>query len=141
MDVNGTAPCLCGALRKATRAVTRIYDDALRPSGLRITQLALLRQLSRRGELRMHDLSAVLVVEDTTLNRSARAMQDRGWIEIRTGSDRRERMVSITAAGRAVLAEAEPLWAEAQRRMTDELGKNFDALVRSLAEVTRSAAP
>jgi DNA-binding MarR family transcriptional regulator len=128
-------------LRKATRAVTRLYDDALRPAGLRVTQFALLRHLVRGGEQRMRDLSASLGVDETTLNRSVRSLHDRGWIAIRTGADRRERMLSITDAGRAVLTDAEPLWSSAQRRMSDELGGNWDALVRSLREVTRSAAP
>lgn len=136
-----TTPCLCSALRKATRAVTRIYDDALRPAELRITQFALLRNLARRGEQRMRDLSAVLVVEETGLNRSVRALQDRGWIAIRTGDDRRERLLSITAAGRAMIAEAEPLWQAAQRRMADELGSRWEPLMRALGDVTASAAP
>src|SRR4051812_48005009 len=109
MTTPGATPCLCGALRKATRAVTRLYDDALRPADLRITQFALLRTLVRGGEQRMRDLSAVLVVEETALNRSVRALADRGWVAIRTGDDRRERLLSVTAVGRAVLAEAEPL--------------------------------
>jgi DNA-binding MarR family transcriptional regulator len=141
MIAPGPTPCLCSALRRATRAVTRLYDDALRPAGLRVTQFALLRQLARRGELRMRDLSAAVVIEETALNRAVRALHGRGWIAIRTGADRRERMLAITAAGRALLAEAEPLWSGAQQRMSDELGGTWDALLRSLDEVTESAAP
>ena len=141
MDATKPSPCLCTALRKASRAVTRLYDDALRPAGLRVTQFALLRHLVRGGEQRMRDLSATLVVDETALNRSVRPLHDRGWIAIRTGDDRRERMLSITAAGRALLAEAEPLWSAAQQRMSDELGASWDVLVRSLRAVTESAAP
>jgi DNA-binding MarR family transcriptional regulator len=141
MTATGTSPCLCSALRKATRAVTRIYDDALRPAGLRVTQFSLLRQLARRGALRMRDLSAAVVIEETALNRSVRALHGHGWIAIKTGADRRERMLSITAAGRALLAEAEPLWQAAQQRMNDQLGGTWDPLLRSLHEVTESAAP
>src|SRR5262245_6196319 len=141
MDGTKPAPCLCTALRKASRAVTRLYDDALRPAGLRVTQFALLRHLVRGGEQRMRDLSAKLVVDETALNRSVRPLHDRGWIAIRTGDDRRERMLSITAAGRALLADAEPLWSAAQQRMSDELGASWDVLMRSLRTVTASAAP
>jgi DNA-binding MarR family transcriptional regulator len=141
MIATGPTPCLCSELRRATRAVTRLYDDALRPAGLRVTQYSLLRQLARRGELRMCDLSAAVIVEETALNRSVHALHDRGWIAIRTGADRRERLLSITAAGRALLADAEPLWSAAQQRMTDDLGSGWDALMRSLHAVTESAAP
>lgn len=133
-------PCLCAALRKATRAVTRLYDDALRPAGLRVTQYSVLRNLAR-GEQRMRDLAALLVVEETALNRSVRGLASRGWIAIRTGDDRRERRLSITPAGRAILADSEPLWAAAQRRMSSSLGGRFDGLLRSLGDVTRSVAP
>ena len=120
--------------------MTRLYDDALRPAGLRITQYSLLRNLSRGGEQRMRDLSAVLVMEETGLLRSVHGLEERDWITIRTGDDRRERLLSITPAGRAVLDDAEPLWAAVQRRMNDELGGRWDGLMRSLAEVTASAA-
>ena len=141
MNATEATPCLCNALRKATRAVTRVYDDALRPAGLRVTQFSVLRNLVRRGPLRMRDLSAALVVEETTVVRSVRLLHERGWIAIRTGADRRERMLSITAAGRAVLAKAEPLWVDAQQRMSDELGDEWSVLLRSLRKATESAAP
>lgn len=129
-------------LRRATRSVTRLYDDALRPLELRITQFSLLRQLVRHGEQRMRDLAARVVLEETALNRAVRGLESRGWIAIRTGKqDRRERMLSITPAGRALLAEAEPRWLAAQQRMTDELGPSWDVLVRGLTEVTERAAP
>ena len=141
MEATKPAACLCTALRKATRAVTRLYDEALRPAGLRVTQFAVLRHLLRGGEQRMRDLSATLVVDETAFNRSVRSLHDRGWIAIRTGDDRRERMLSITAAGRALLAEAEPMWSAAQQRMSHELGASWDVLMRSLRAVTAGAAP
>ena len=141
MDATKPTPCLCTALRKASRAVTRLYDEALRPAGLRVTQFALLRHLVRGGEQRMRDLSATLVMDETALNRSVRPLHDRGWIAIRTGDDRRERMLSITTAGRAILAEAEPMWAAVQQRMSDELGASWDVVMRTLRAVTASAAP
>lgn len=129
-------------LRRATRSVTRLYDDALRPLDLRITQFSLLRQLVRHGDLRMRDLAARVVIEETALNRAVRGLESRGWIAIRTGKeDRRERMLSITAAGRALLAEAEPRWVAAQQQMTDELGPTWDLLIHGLQEVTERAAP
>lgn len=134
-------PCLCTALRRATRSVTRLYDDALRPKGLRITQFALLRQLVRHGERTMRELAAIVVVEETALNRAVRGLESRGWITIRTGADRRERVLAITAAGRALLAEATPLWDGVQARMAAELGADWQGLMASLAAVTASAAP
>lgn len=134
-------PCLCAALRRATRSVTRVYDDALRPLDLRITQFSLLRQLVRHGERTMRELAALVVIEETALNRAARGLESRGWIAIRTGEDRRARVLAITAAGRALLAEAEPRWHAVQRRMAAELGADWQVLLTSLDAVTASAAP
>jgi DNA-binding MarR family transcriptional regulator len=134
-------PCLCAALRRATRAVTRVYDDALRPLDLRITQFSLLRQLVRHGERTMRELAAIVVVEETALNRAVRGLESRGWVAIRTGADRRERVLAITASGRALLAEATPLWEAVQARMSAELGGDWQVLMASLGAVTASAAP
>jgi DNA-binding MarR family transcriptional regulator len=141
MPAPAPTPCLCTALRRATRSVTRLYDDALRPLDLRITQFALLRQLVRHGERTMRELAALVVVEETALNRAVRGLESRGWVAIRTGDDRRERVLAITAAGRALLAEATPLWDAVQARMTAELGADWQVLMTALHAVTASAAP
>lgn len=142
MSASLASPCLCSALRRATRSVTRLYDDALRPLDLRITQFALLRQLVRHGDQRMRDLATRVVLEETALNRAVRGLESRGWVAIRTGKDdKRERLLSITPAGRALLAEAEPMWLAAQQRMTDALGGSWDVLLRGLTEVTERSAP
>jgi DNA-binding MarR family transcriptional regulator len=139
MTAPASPPCLCAALRRATRSVTRLYDDALRPLDLRITQFSLLRQLVRHGERTMRELAAIIVIEETALNRAVRGLESRGWIAVRTGDDRRERVVAITAAGRALLAEATPLWEAVQARMTADL--DWRTLMSSLDAVTASAAP
>ncbi len=129
-------------LRRATRSVTRLYDDALRPLELRITQFSLLRQLVRHGEQRMRDLATRVVLEETALNRAVRGLESRGWVAIRPGKDdKRERLLSFTAVGRKLLAEAEPRWLAAQQQMTDELGPTWDTLLRGLGEVTDRSAP
>lgn len=141
MPAPASTPCLCAALRRATRSVTRLYDDALRPLDLRITQFSLLRQLARHGERTMRELAAMVVLEETALNRAVRGLESRGWIAIRTGADRRERVLAITAAGRALLAEATPRWEAVQAQLSAELGADWHVLMTSLTAVTASAAP
>jgi DNA-binding MarR family transcriptional regulator len=92
-------PCLCAALRQATRAVTRVYDAELRKTGLKTAQHSLLRLHARSGELRQGDLGALAALDETTLTRSLRPLEKTGWITIRAGADRRERLVAITQAG------------------------------------------
>jgi DNA-binding MarR family transcriptional regulator len=109
--------CLCNALRQASRAVSRLYDLELRGVGLRTTQYSLLRVLARAGQVRQGDLSELASLEETTLTRNLRPLAGAGWIAVRSGEDRREKLVTITEAGIAKLAEARPAWKRAQTRM------------------------
>src|SRR5207342_2967570 len=89
-------PCLCNALRQADRAVSRLYDEELRGVGLRTTQYSLLRWLRHAGEVRQRDLGALTSLDETTLTRNLRPLIDAGWVAIRPGEDRREKLVSLT---------------------------------------------
>src|SRR5262245_50982674 len=114
---SAASPCLCTALRRASRAVTRLYDAELLDTGLRVTQYALLSLLSRSGEVRQGDLGEMACIDETTLTRSLRPLEKSGWIALRPGADRREKLVAITGAGRSKLEQARPAWSQAQDRM------------------------
>src|SRR5882672_10414377 len=119
-----STPCLCNALRQASRAVSRLYDDELRGVGLRVTQHALLRCLSRTGEVRQRDLGSLTSLDETTLTRNLRPLINAGWVAIDAGEDRREKLVSLTGSGAAKLAETRPAWERAQQRMRSRLPKS-----------------
>jgi DNA-binding MarR family transcriptional regulator len=133
-------PCLCNALRQATRAVSRLYDEELRGVGLRTTQYSLLRRLSSAGEVRQRDLGGLTSLDETTLTRNLRPLIDAGWVAIRPGEDRREKLVRLTDAGAAKLQEARPAWERAQERLRSRLPKGtWSSLVDLLPELTRVA--
>jgi DNA-binding MarR family transcriptional regulator len=135
------APCLCGALRQASRAVSRLYDDELRSVGLRTTQYTLLRVLTRAGEVRQGDLSELTSLDETTLTRNLRPLVEAGLVAIRSGDDRREKLVTITKAATAKLAEAQPAWERAQARMQVLLPAGaWEGLLTILPEVARRTA-
>jgi DNA-binding MarR family transcriptional regulator len=134
-------PCLCLALRQASRAVSRFYDGELRSVGLRTTQFSLLRLLLRYGEVRQRDLGELTLHDETTLTRNLRPLVDAGWVAVRTGEDRREKWLQITAGGEAKLDEARPAWARAQKRMQMLLPKRvWRNLLAVLPEVARRTA-
>src|SRR5712691_6507500 len=116
-------PCLCNALRQATRAVSRLYDEDLRGVGLRTTQYSLLQRLRASGEVRQRDLGELTSLDETTLTRNLRPLIDAGWVAIRPGEDRREKLVRLTDAGAAKLHEARPAWQRAQERMRSRMPK------------------
>jgi DNA-binding MarR family transcriptional regulator len=136
-----TSPCLCGALRQASRAVSRLYDEELRGVGLRTTQYSLLSVLARAGPVRQGDLSGLTSLDETTLTRNLRPLLDARWIVVRSGDDRREKLVTITKAGTAKLAEARPAWERAQTRMRARLSEEArQRLLAILQEIVSLAA-
>jgi DNA-binding MarR family transcriptional regulator len=135
-------PCTCAELRRAARAVTQAYDDALRPSGIRVTQFTLLQVLARARSLTQAALGEFLAIDSTTLTRTLRPLAQAGWIGAVRGADRRERHLALTAAGRRVFARATPAWESAQRRLRDRLGERDWATLRAvLPAATRAAHP
>jgi DNA-binding MarR family transcriptional regulator len=134
------SPCLCNALRQASRAVTRLYDDELRGIGLRTTQYSLMRYLKRAGEVRQRDLGAMTSLDETTLTRNLRPLIEAGWVAVDVGEDRREKLLCLTSAGAAKLAMALPAWECAQERMRSKLPKaDWTSLFALLPELARTA--
>ena len=130
------ATCAALNLRKATRIVTQLYDEALRPVGLRSTQLPILVTLAARGALSMTDLAVSLVLDRTTLIRTLQPLQRRGFVELGREPGGRTRRAILTPAGHVTAAQAVPLWAQAQARVMDGLGPTQSLeMQRSLSRV------
>lgn len=132
----GSLGCACADLRRATRAVTQLYDAALRPEGLRTTQFTLLQVLARAGAVTQGTLADILATNSTTLSRTLRPLEAARWIRSFSGGDRRERYLELTPAGQRVLARATPAWEAVQRRLRERLGERR---WRALEELTTSA--
>ena len=115
--------CACLNLRKASRAVTRIFDEALQPTGLRSTQLPVLVTLTVSGPTSISNLADELVMDRTSLGRLIGPLASRGLIDIRPGNDRRTREVSLAARGYEAVREAIPLWDKAQAHVVAKLGQ------------------
>ena len=132
------SPCLCDSLRQATRAVSRLYDDEMRKVGLRTTQYALLAWLLAAGEAPQKEIEELTFLDQTTLSRNLRPLVDAGWVAIRSGEDRREKLVRLTDAGEAKLKEAHPAWERAQQQMQSLLPKGeWSDLMNRLHKLTR----
>jgi len=114
--------CTCFNLRKAARAITQLYDDTLRPSGLRITQYSLLMVIRRMGPVSITQLAEQAVMDRTTLARNLALLEGEGLVRIEAGEDARVREVSLTAAAHDKLATAVLYWEKAQARVTRSMG-------------------
>jgi len=132
--------CNCAAVRSAARAVTKAYDDVLRPLELRMTQYTILSKVNKEGQLALSDLADRMVMDRTTLARNVKPLEREGWIEVAVGSDRRERLLSVTATGKSLLERARPLWLETSRRLDEKLGpQQAETLRLTMREVVKAA--
>jgi DNA-binding MarR family transcriptional regulator len=132
--------CACFNLRKATRAVTQLYDEVLRETGIRVTQLTLLVAAYLSGEMPISQMAEVLVMDRTTLTRNLRPLEGQGLIAIRSGADRREKLVTLTTRGRAMVSKALPLWEQAQHQIIEGLGQGrFDSMLKDLSKAVSLA--
>ena len=131
------APCTCSRLRRAARAVTQLYDDALEPVGLRVTQLSLLRTLQRQGTLTHRRARRQRILLDrTALSRNLDPLVERKLVAIVPGRDARTREVTLTRQGVAALAAAAPHWERAQREVTRHVGRErLDGLYEVLRDM------
>lgn len=137
-DLSEARVCICFALRKAARSVTRRYDAALRSTGLKSTQFNLLVVLDATGAVTTTVLAQRMAIERTTLTRNLALLSKKGWVRAQPGDDRRSRKVSITARGRGAAAKALPAWRRAQGELATALGPGLLAeLAARVGELIR----
>jgi DNA-binding MarR family transcriptional regulator len=130
-------PCAMLSLRQAARSVTQLYDEMLRPSGLKGTQYSALRIVAAREPVSVSELSEIMVMDRTTATRNLRLLERDRLVRLSPGDDRRTRLVSLTRRGRSTLEKANGYWAEAQRAVEAQFGKaRFESLRDELARMT-----
>jgi DNA-binding MarR family transcriptional regulator len=124
--------CYCTAARNAARKITSIYDDTLSPTGVNVAQFTLLRMLERQKDITLTELGDLLDLDRSTVGRNTRVMEKMGLVLLGKGVDQRETTVELTAAGKRVLKVGGPLWAAAQDRIEQKLGRKKASDLRVL---------
>jgi DNA-binding MarR family transcriptional regulator len=126
----------------ATRVVARHYDRALAPVGLTAGSYSILARLDREGAQPLGSLAGSLAMDRTTLSREIAPLVERGLVGVRPGErDRRQKVLSMTRSGRALVKRARPHWAEAQAELANAFGlERTDELIGELYELTGAAA-
>src|SRR5436853_6136122 len=102
-DRERLSPCVCNTLRMVSRAVTQLYDDVMRPSGLRVTQFSILGTIARMGEANLRQLEDTLAIDQTTLTRSLNLLERGGVIERVPRPDGRFEAMSLTCKDRRTM--------------------------------------
>ena len=115
--------CACIRARRAARSLTDVYDDALRPTGLKITQFSVLRTAARLAPVSISALAEEMALDRSTLGRNLALLERQGLVGLAEGTDLRERAVRVTPAAHRLLERALPLWEKAQGKVQRLLGK------------------
>lgn len=115
--------CVCAQVRKASRALTQIYNRELEPTGLLVTQYSLLVNIERLGQANISELVARLLLEQSTLTRNLAVLEKKGYVQSQPGEDRRVKHFSLTAGGREAIRQARPCWEKAQARIAAQLDR------------------
>src|SRR5215475_1020248 len=134
--INKTRGCLNFQLRRTSRLLTRYYDDALRPLGLRITQFNILAVLAQTGPITITALADFIGLERSALARNLMPIARKRFVTIVPGKDKRTRTVKLAAAGRRKLKETLPRWDQAQIELVEKVGHDdASALLRAVGKV------
>jgi DNA-binding MarR family transcriptional regulator len=125
--------CIAVRLRLLNRVVTNFYDDALRPLGLKVSQLNILIVTAKLGLARPVQVCEILQLDASTLSRNVKPLQTHGWLEVVPGEDARTQPFRLTPQGRRLIEKAVPAWEEAQRQAAELLGDEGIALLDKAA--------
>jgi len=129
--------CMAYNLKKATRAVQNLFDNAYKSLGLEGTQYTVLAHIFVAGPITLSKLANMMSVDRTTLGRNLKPLEKKGLIDIKTGDDRRAKLINLTDSGREVLAQAQPIWKETHEQIKNLLGvENWSSIVTNLKGLT-----
>jgi DNA-binding MarR family transcriptional regulator len=132
--------CVCIRLRRATRAVTKLYDDALSASGLNITQFSLLSSVAKLAPVTFGDLAVANKLDRSTLGRNIRVLERKDLVVFEPGDDERERIVRTTTIGAKLLKSAYTMWDVAQDDVARKIeAKELEMFLRTLKQLEQLA--
>jgi DNA-binding MarR family transcriptional regulator len=131
--------CIAVRLRMLNRVVSGLYDDALRPLGLKVSQLNILVVAAKLGLARPAEVCDLLQLDASTLSRNVERMRAQGWLEVVSEHDARAQPFRLTTLGRKLIEKAAPRWETAQRQAAELLGSDGVAMLNKVAKLARSS--
>ena len=133
--------CIGARLRILNRVITNFYDEALRPLGLKVSQLNILIVTARLGLARPAQVCDILQLDASTLSRNVKPLQAHGWLEVVPDEDARAQPCRLRPQGKRLIEKAVPAWEEAQRQAAELLGSEGVALLDRAAKKLRQTSP
>lgn len=132
--------CIASRLRMVNRAVSRLYDRALRQYGVGISQLNILVAVSQFGQARQQDVCRTLFMERSTASRDVKRMLANGWLDVTVGQDARTSILKVSPKGKKLLEKVIPAWNSAQQQAITLFGKDQVASLDRIVSALRAEA-
>jgi DNA-binding MarR family transcriptional regulator len=132
--------CIGMRTRVINRVISRIYDEALRPHGIKGSQMSILAVISGFGRAEPSEICRLLQLDASTLSRNVSRMKSKGWLKAATRSDRRAHRLELTSDGERIIQEAFSSWQDAQDKVAKALGEENMAAIRKVARTLRARA-
>jgi len=127
--------CYLHRIRMLSRTITRVYDDALKPMDLKVTQMNLLGVITKLGPMSPGELCQKLQMDKSTLCRNVERLIKYGWIKLVPGEDNRSHQLKITEKGKEIMKKASKLWKQAQGTTQKILGKDASKAIMTAGNV------
>ena len=118
-----TSECVGARVRMLSRTMTRMYDEALRPLGIKFTQMNILAVVTSAGPIQPTTVADRLSLEKSTLSRNLKMLESKGWLEVVPGEAGNTQLLQATAKGAALIEKATPAWRQVQNELVSLLGK------------------
>lgn len=140
IDLTQASSCICFNLRKTSRTITKIYDEALRVVNLRVTQFSILAFVYYYKNITITLLSNELAMDRTTLTRNLKPLERGKFIDIRKQEDPRYKTISLTSKGKEIFQNALPVWSQVQANVVQRIGlADADHLISELNRIRNTA--
>lgn len=114
--------CICMDMRTAAHKLTQLYDAAMAPSGMSVTQFSQLHKLLKLKNPTLRELSEACGLDRSTLGRNIRVLEKLGFVSMKVGTDARTKTIQVTKKGKVAFDEAAPRWYAVQSELNDRLG-------------------
>lgn len=130
-------PCYCIALRKVSRRLTAVYDEAFAPLGITVSQFSQLRNIRHKQPVSLTELAEIQELDRSTVGRNTKVLHRMGLVSMAASEeDQRETVLSLTDEGRTLLKQATPVWNDIQTRIEAKLeAAEFDRLIGALGDL------
>lgn len=130
--------CYCINLRRAANSLTSYYDSVMEPLGISITQFSLLSSISKLEHCSVSDLATHIGLERTTVVRTLKPLLKKGYVEDTSEEGKRNRNLQLTSSGHKMMAQARPLWQQAQDKIAEEIGiEEMESFIRTAMKLTK----